>query len=62
MQSKWVEKYVFCPLHEIAVIFQAAEIKFKCYLLNAGEHLYKKRKWTHFLKGEVSYYVTLKST
>lgn len=25
-----------------AVIFQAAEIKFKCYLLNASEHYTKK--------------------
>lgn len=24
------------------MIFQAAKIKFKCYLLNVGEHLYKK--------------------
>ena len=34
----------------MAVIFQAAEIKFKCYLLNDSEHLYKKRKQILFLK------------
>lgn len=50
MQSKWVEKYVFCPLHEIAVMFQAAEIKFKYYLVNAGEHLYKKEKMNTLFK------------
>lgn len=34
----------------MAVIFQAAEIKFKCYLLNASEHLYKKKKMNTFFK------------
>ena len=44
----------------MAVIFQAAEIKFKCYLLNDSEHLYKKRKWI-LLLNVLSYYATLKS-
>lgn len=38
-------KVCFLLLHEIVFIFQAAEIKFKCYLLNAGEHLYPKKEF-----------------
>lgn len=53
-------KVCFLPLQEITVIFYAAKISSNViYLIQVN--VYIKKKMNTFFKGEVSYYITLKT-